>query len=294
MSLPDVIAIFGPTASGKSAIAEALASELATEVVSADSMQAYDGLPILTNQPLRSTRLVGVWPLDHEGSVAEFAKLAHAAIDDVVREHGTALLVGGTGLYVRAALAELDLPPRPEPGARVRWERAYDASPDDAYAKLVACDPDAARIVHRNDRRRVIRALELVELGSSLVSDEDRLWSSSTRLRTLVVGLDVPKDLLERRIVRRAREMFERGVVEEVEAALARGPISRTAERALGLRDVIRLPPDEAEASLVRHTTRYAAYQRKWMRRIPGIVMIDASRPCEEVVDEILHVARAR
>ena len=121
-----VLAVFGPTASGKSAVAEALADHIPAEVVSADSMQVYRGLPILTNQPERPTRLVGIWPLDREGSVAEYQRLAHAAIDEILAAGRTPIVAGGTGLYLRAALAELDLPPAPAPGARERWERAYD------------------------------------------------------------------------------------------------------------------------------------------------------------------------
>src|SRR4051812_25653535 len=108
-----VIAIFGPTASGKTAVAEAIADAVAAEIVSADSMQVYDGLPILTNQPGRTTALVGIWPLDHEGSVAEYQRLAHEAIDSALAEGRTPIVVGGTGLYLRAALADLELPPAP-------------------------------------------------------------------------------------------------------------------------------------------------------------------------------------
>ena len=114
-----VIAIFGPTASGKSAVADAVAARLSGEVVSADAMQVYRDLPILTNQS--PARLVGIWPLDHEASVGEYAELAQAAIDEILAAGRTPIVVGGTGLYLRAALAEIELPPAPEPGARERW-----------------------------------------------------------------------------------------------------------------------------------------------------------------------------
>lgn len=115
-----VLAIFGPTGSGKSAVAEALAERIPAEIVSADSMQLYRGLPILTNQS--PARLVGIWPLDHEASVAEYQALAHAAIDEILAARRTPIVVGGTGLYLRAALSDLSLPPAPEPGERERWE----------------------------------------------------------------------------------------------------------------------------------------------------------------------------
>ena len=115
-----VVAIFGPTASGKTDVAEALADRLPGEVVSADAMQVYRGLEILTNQPERPTHLVGIWPLGHEASVAEYQTLAHAAIDDVLARGKAPVVAGGTGLYLRAALSNLAVPPPPEPGARER------------------------------------------------------------------------------------------------------------------------------------------------------------------------------
>jgi tRNA dimethylallyltransferase len=291
--LPEVVAVFGPTASGKSGVAEALATGLDTEVVSADALQVYRGLPILTNQPDRPTRLVAIRNLSDEMSVGEYAGLAHAAIDELVATRGSAVVAGGTGLYLRAALVDLRLPPAPARGARERWEAAYDTDAEQAFARLAELDPAAAAVVHRNDRRRVVRALELAEVGASLVADDDRLWSGGTRRPTLVVGLDVAEDVLALRIEARAREMFDRGVVEEAQRALA-GEVSRTAEKALGLRELAELPTDAAFERIVARTRRYAAYQRKWMRRIPGIVMIEADRPPDEVASAILEVARAR
>jgi tRNA dimethylallyltransferase len=291
---PSVVAIFGPTASGKTAVAEAVADRLGGDVLSADSMQAYRGLPILTAQPDRPTRLVGIWPLDHEGSVADYAGLAHAAIDDLVDAGRIPVVAGGTGLYLRAALAELRLPPAPTQEQRARWERAYDRlGPERSYAVLGERDPDAAARLHPNDRRRVVRALELTELGSSLSPDADRLWTSQTRLPTVVFGLDVPRGVLEERIVRRADAMFAAGVVDEARRALA-GPISATAVRALGLREVAELSRDEALEALVARTRRYAAYQRKWLRRIPGLVSVNADRPVDEIAHDIVEVASAR
>jgi tRNA dimethylallyltransferase len=289
-----VLAIFGPTASGKTDVAEAVADRIPAELISADSMQLYRGLPILTNQSARPTRLVGIWPLAHEASVVEYAALAHATIDEVLAAGKTPVVVGGTGLYLRAALAELDVPPAPEPGARERWGRVYDEEGGEAaHALLAERDPAAAAAVHANDRRRVVRALELAEAGDSLRPDDDRLWSAKTRQPTLVVGLDVPRETIVRRIEERTRSMLERGVEEEVERALAE-PISHTARTIHGLRDFAELPRDEAVDAYNRRVRRYAAYQRKWLRRIPGAVIIDGDRPPSEVADEILEVARAR
>ena len=289
-----VLAIFGPTATGKTAVAEALADRIPAELVSADSMQVYRGLPILTNQPVRPTRLVGIWELDHEASVGEYEVLAHAAVDEILEEGRTPVVVGGTGLYLRAAVAELGLPPAPAAGERERWEAFYDREgADQAHAALADRDPQAAAAVHPNDRRRVVRALELAEAGRSLAPPEDRLWAADTRHPTVIFGLELPREALERRIAARAEAMFEAGVQEEVRHALER-PISHTARQAMGLEEVATLPVDEAKERLAQRTRRYAAYQRKWMRRIPGLVSLDADRPPGEVADEILEVARTR
>jgi tRNA dimethylallyltransferase len=285
-SVADVLAIFGPTASGKSAVAEEVARLIPAELVSADAMQVYRGLPLLTNQS--DARLVGYLGLDEECSVADYQRRAHVAVDEILAAGRTPIVVGGTGLYLRAALAELALPPPPAPGARERLEGLYDEFGSEAAHKLLAeRDPAAAAAVHANDRRRVVRALELAEAGSSLRPGEDRLWSGETRHPTLVVGLDVPADELARRIEERTQAMFERGVEEEVRRALA-GPISPTARTIHGLADVAELPREEAIAALTTRTRRYAAYQRKWMRRIQGLVPVDGSRPPAEVAQEVV------
>ena len=283
-----VIAIFGPTASGKTAVAQAIADAVPSEVVSADSMQVYQGLPILTNQPDRPTALVGIWPLDHEGSVAEYQRLAHEAVDGALSQGRTPIVVGGTGLYLRAALADLELPPAPPSGARERWERLYDRlGPGTAHAALAERDPQAALAVHPNDRRRVVRALELHEAGGSLAPPRDRLWSEETRHPTQIFGLEVPKAVLEERIRERTEAMFESGVGEEVARAL-RAPVSRTASQIIGLREIAELPRNEAVAAIALRTRRYAAYQRKWMRRIPSVQTVSADHSAAEIAAEVL------
>jgi tRNA dimethylallyltransferase len=289
----EVVAVFGPTASGKSRVAEAVADVLGTEVVSADALQVYRELPLLTNQPDRPTRLVAIRPVAETMSVGEYAGLAHAAIDELVARSGTAVVAGGTGLYLRAALADLDVPP-PVPEGRRRWGAAYDADPAAAHAELRARDPAAADAVHVNDRRRVVRALELSDDGRSLVPTRSRLWSADHRRPSVVFGLVLPSVELERRIRERTTAMFARGVVEEVTAALAAG-VSPTAEQALGLREIATLPRDEALEAVVLRTRRYAAYQRKWMRRISGLVTLDAARPASDVARDIVaSLRRAR
>jgi tRNA dimethylallyltransferase len=282
-----IVAIFGPTASGKTDVAQTLVDRVGGELVSADAMQVYRGLPILTNQSERPTRLVGVWPLAHEASVAEYQSLAHEAIDEIVASRRTPIVVGGTGLYLRAALAGLELPPPAPPALRARIEQAYDRlGPDKAHAILAERDPQAAARVHANDRRRVVRALELVELGHSLAPGRDRLWAGDTRHPTTIFGLDLPREELVHRIEARTQAMLARGVEQEVREAL-RQPISPTARAIHGLADFAQLPRAEAVERYNRRVRRYAAYQRKWMRRIPGLIPVRADRPAADTAREI-------
>jgi tRNA dimethylallyltransferase len=288
----EVVAIFGPTSSGKSAVAEAVADALGTEVVSADALQVYRGLPLLTNQPERPTRLVGIRELDAQMTVGEYAPLAHAEIDALVDEHGTAVVTGGTGLYMRAALADLDVPARVGGEALADAARRVDEDRAAAHARLSSLDPAAASRIHPNDTQRLVRALSLAESGGSVARASDRLWSSDTRRPSLVVGLDVTAETLERRIRARAERMFALGVVDEVRAALD-APLARTVEKTLGLREIAGLPPADALERIVVRTRRYAAYQRKWMRRIPNVVLVDAERAVPDVAAEIVALFRS-
>lgn len=286
-----VLAIYGPTASGKTAVAEAIAVQIPAELISADAAALFRGLEVLTAAPEHPTRLVSVFDLDHEVSVGEFQRLAHEAIDHALANERTPVVVGGTGLYLKAALLDLELPPPPQEGAREKWESFYDAHGGiHAHGRLQALDPEAAARVHPNDRRRVVRALELAEAGSSLAGDA--LWSGDTRRPTLVFGLEVPDDVLDERMRARADAMLERGVVEEARAALAR-PLSRSARKVMGLVDFAELPPDEARDALLANNRRLARYQRKWMRRIAGLITLDGNRPPSVIATEIIATARA-
>jgi tRNA dimethylallyltransferase len=289
-----VLALFGPTASGKSAVASALLDRIDAEVVSADSAAVYRELPILTAAPDYRARLVGLFPLSHEVSVGEYQRLAHAAIDEILAAGATPIVAGGTGLYLRAALASLEFPPPPEAGARLRWNRSYDElGAEGAHALLAARDPAAAARVHANDRRRVVRALELTETGASLAPPVDRLWADDVRHPTLVVSLHVDDEELERRIRSRIATMIERGVVEEAVSAWSQ-PLSQTARKVLGLEELATRPTDEAIEAVVAATSRLARYQRKWIRRVPGVVTLEANRAPEELADEIVALAGTR
>jgi tRNA dimethylallyltransferase len=291
---PPIVALFGPTASGKSAVAGALLARIDADVLSADSAAVYRELPVLTAAPDYPARLVGIFPLSHEVSVGEYQALAHAAIDETLDRWRTPVVVGGTGLYLRAALSALEFPPPPAPGARERWTRVYEElGAEQAHALLGARDSAAAARVHANDRRRVVRALELVEAGSSLAPPDDHLWTEEVRHPTLIVSLDLADDELERRIQARTEEMVERGAAAEAAGAWSQ-PLAETARKVLGLEQFATLGLNEAIAAVVTATRRLARYQRKWIRRVPGVVTLAADRSPEELADEIVALAGAR
>jgi tRNA dimethylallyltransferase len=283
-----VLALFGPTASGKTAVAGLLRDALGAEVISADSAALYQGLPILTAAPPYPARLVGNVPLREDVSVGAYQRLAHEAID----EADVPLVVGGTGLYLRAALSGLTIPPPAAEGRRARWEAEYDRlGPVHTHSLLAGRDPAAAVRVHPNDRKRVVRALELAEAGASLAPESDRLWTEDTRLPTVIVALDVPLEALDARIEARTREMVERGVVGEARRAWEAGP-SRTAAQVLGLEEFATLPVGEAVERVTQATKRLARYQRKWLRRMPGVVTLDGTRSAEEIAADIVVLER--
>jgi tRNA dimethylallyltransferase len=258
-------------------------------------MQVYRGVPILTNQPTRPTRLVAIRDLDERMSVAEYGPLAHEAIDEVVAHRGTVVVAGGTGLYLRAAVSELQVPPAPLPGARERFDSLYvELGPDGAHRLLAERDEAAAALVHANDRRRVVRALELAEVGASLAPARPTLWSEETRLPTLLVGIDVEPQTLADRIHARTVSMLERGAAAEAEAAAA-SLLSDTARHLIGLEELRRLPAEEAVRAIEARTRRYAAYQRKWLRRLAPPVTLDGLLdPVENAARVVAALSRER
>jgi tRNA dimethylallyltransferase len=284
-----VFALFGPTASGKTTVAGVLRERLGAEVISADSAALYAGLPIITAAPPYPARLVGVAPLEENVSVGEYQRLARAEIDAAA----VPLLVGGTGLYFRAALSSLELPPPVRAERRAFWQAEVERlGPDAAHALLADRDPAAAARVHANDRKRLVRALELAETGASLAPERDALWTEDTRLPTTIVALDLELDVLDRRIEARTNAMVEAGAADEARRAGSR-PLSATARKVLGLEQFATLPLDEAIESVTQATRRLARYQRKWLRRMPSVVTLDGNRPVEELADAIVALGRA-
>jgi len=285
-----VLALFGPTASGKTAVAGILREQLGADVISADSAALYEGLPVITAAPDYPARLVGLIPLEDDVSVGEYQRLAHAAID----ESDVPLVVGGTGLYFRAALSAFELPPPAAPGRRAFWQDEYDRlGAEVVHAALANRDAAAAARVHANDRKRVVRALELSDAGHSLAPTHNRLWTEDTRLPTTIFALDLPVEELDRRIDARTRAMADGGAAAEARAAWEL-PLSDTARKVLGLEQFAILPEEEAIAAVAHATRRLARYQQKWLRKMPGVVRLDGNRPAAEVADEIIALGRER
>jgi tRNA dimethylallyltransferase len=300
-----VIGIFGATASGKSELALALARRLPCEIVSVDAMQVYAGVETLTNQPNAAERaevphhLVGHLPLTATSSVGAHTPLAHAAIDAAAARGALPLVVGGTGLYLRAALAELALPPPVPAAERARWERFYDQrGASAALAELERRDARAAGRVHANDRRRVVRALELAGQGASLAPERDRLWGSGMRRPAIVAVVSWPRAVIRARIAARTKAMLEGGAVDEVRAVRDAGvEPSPTAARILGLAALGahldgRRTLEDVAAEVVLRTGQYARRQETWARRIPEAIELAGADGPERNADRLLELIR--
>ena len=298
---PAVIALFGPTGVGKTAVAVALAEGLRAQrgedpvAVSADALQVYRGLEALTGVATPDQRaglehrLISFLPVDARFSVGEYAELAHAEIDALLDAGRRPIVLGGTGLYLRAALADLDLRPPPPEGVRERLEAELAARGAPAlHAELRHRAPWAAEPIDANDRHRIVRALELLEAGELAPPPErSQLWTERTRHPTLLVGLTMDRDGLYTRINARVDAMVAAGAVEEVRAAHAAGA-SETARGALGFAELL---AGDVEA-MKRHTRSYARRQLTWMRKLAGVRVIDATaRAPAELAAELLRLA---
>jgi tRNA dimethylallyltransferase len=302
MSRAAVIALFGPTGVGKTEVAIALADGLRAVgerplAVSADALQVYDRLPILTGAATASQRsrlehrLTGFVPVQETFSAGRYAQLAHAEIDAALAGGRRPIVVGGTGLYLRAALTELELRPPPEPAVRDRWSRRMrELGPLELHAELERRAPRTAAAIAPNDRQRIVRALELHEMGELPDRDGDNeLWTASTRVPTLLAGLVMDRDALYRRIDARVEAMVAAGAREEVVVAAAAGA-SPTARGALGFEQLL---AGDIEG-MQRRTRHYARRQLTWMRKLPDVAVIDVSgREPADVGGELLDRWRA-
>jgi tRNA dimethylallyltransferase len=291
-----VIALFGPTAVGKTDIAIALAERLRARgeravAVSADALQVYAGLEILTGVPTAAQlarlehRLISLVPVDARFSVAEYAQRAHAEIDGLLAAGATPIVVGGTGLYLRAALGELALRPPPPAGLRERIEAELRAhGPEHLHARLAHAAPWAAETIEPRDRHRIVRSLELLDQGLlEQPQGPNRLWTDDTRHPTRLVGLIRDRDELDARIDRRVDAMLAAGVEDEVRRAAAAGA-SKTARVAFGFEELLTGDVD----AMKQRTRRYARRQLTWMRKLPGVELVDiAGRSAQDVAAAI-------
>ncbi len=297
MSRPEVIALFGPTGVGKTAVAIALAGrlrELAEQpvAVSADALQVYAGLETLTGaatvgeRAALEHRLISFLPVDATFSVGQYAELAHAEIDGLLHARQRPIVVGGTGLYLRAALTDLRLRPAPAEGVRERWTAELERRGAPAlHATLAQRAPWAAAGIEPTDRQRIVRSLELLDTGElEPPQGESELWTAAMRRPTLLVGLVMERDQLYARIDARAEEMLAAGVRDEVHRAHAAGA-SITARKALGFEELL---AGDVEA-MKRHTRNYARRQLTWMRKLAAVSEIDTTgRAAPDVAAEVL------
>ena len=295
--MPSVLALFGPTGVGKTALAIAIADRLRARgerpvAVSADALQVYAGLETLTGVASAAQRarlehrLVAFVPVTETFSAGRYAALAHAEIDALLAEGRTPIVVGGTGLYLRAALAELELRPEPPPGLRAqivaRLEREGAAA---LHAQLVARAPWTAQTVRATDTQRLVRSLELEAIGAlAPPRAESQLWTTETRHPTRLVACVMQRAALDAAIDDRVAAMVAAGAGAEVRRAEAAGA-SATARKALGFEDLLR---DDPEA-MARRTRRYARRQLTWLRKLPGVETVDLTgRAADDVAAELL------
>jgi tRNA dimethylallyltransferase len=293
----EVVAIFGPTAVGKTGVAIELAERLREKgedpvAVSCDAIQVYRGLEVLSGAATVAERnrlehrLLGIVELDGEFSAGRFANLAHAEIDQLLAEGRRPIVVGGTGLYLRAALSDLDLrPPVPE-AIRAEVERELDErGPEALHAEL---EPDLALTVHPNDRKRVARVTELQRAGMEPPRSSEGLWTRRLRHPTALVGLTMDRGELARRIDARVEAMVTAGAIEEAQRAAAGA--SRTARAALGFEELL---DGDVEAVKAAHR-RFARRQLTGMRKMRGVTLIDRTgRSDEEAAGAVLEALAA-
>jgi tRNA dimethylallyltransferase len=291
-----VIALFGPTGVGKTDVALALAARLRAAgedpvAVSADALQVYAGLEIITGAATTAQRdrlehrLISFLPVEATFSAGRYAELAHAEIDSLLAGGRRPIVVGGTGLYLRAALTELSLRPAPAEGVRERWlAELAQHGPEALHATLTRRAPWAAAQIGSGDRQRIVRALELDDAGALAPGPErSELWSDDVRHPTLLAGLTMERERLYARIDARVDGMLEAGALEEVRRAAAHGA-SATARKALGFEELL---TGDVEATK-RRSRNYARRQLTWMRKLPGVTMLDATdRGPDELAAEI-------
>ena len=299
-----VLALFGPTGVGKTAVAIAVAERLRKRgeeplAVSADALQVYRGLEVLSGAATPGERarlehrLLSFVDPGESFSAGEFAARAHAEIDAALAAGRRPIVVGGTGLYLQAALTDLELRPPPDMGVRARIQDELAArGPELLHAELARRAPAAAAAIDPRDRTRVTRALELLEMGEEPAPSggDSRLWTARLRHPTLLFGLTMERAALYERIDARVDAMVAAGAADEVRRADAAGA-SRNARAALGFDELLR---GDVEA-MKRRTRNYAKRQLTWLRRLPGVHEIELTgRTSASAAEAIVHILAAQ
>lgn len=283
------IAVVGPTASGKSALGLALAHELGGEVVNVDSMQLYRGMDIGTAKLSPAERegiphhQLDVWDVTETASVARYQQAALHDIEDIMSRGKTPILVGGSMLYAQALVDDWQFPPT-DPQVRAKYEaRRADIGTDALHAELARVDPAAAAIIEDKDPRRIVRALEVIELTGKPFKASQPPKNGPPRWGTKLLGLRTESEWLNPRIEKRTRLMFEQGLVEEVERLQDKGLVAdSTAGRAIGYAQVLQaqrgeLTWEDAVERTITGTRRYVRRQRSWFNRDKRITWLDAA-----------------
>ncbi|MDK8531093.1 tRNA (adenosine(37)-N6)-dimethylallyltransferase MiaA [Corynebacterium marquesiae] len=283
------IAVFGPTASGKSALGLALAHELDGEVVNVDSMQLYRGMDIGTAKLTPAERegiphhQLDVWDVTETASVARYQRDAIADVEGIMARGKTPILVGGSMLYAQALVDDWQFPPT-DPAVRAKYEaRRVEIGTDALHEELAQVDPAAAAIIEDKDPRRTVRALEVIELTGKPYKASQPPKDAPPRWGTRLLGLRTTADWLNPRIELRTRQMFERGLIEEVERLQTQGLVAdSTAGRAIGYAQVFQaqrgeLTWNEAVERTITGTRRYVRRQRSWFNRDKRIMWLDAA-----------------
>ena len=282
--MPNIICIAGPTASGKTALAVELAKELNGEVISCDSMQIYRRMDIGTAKPTDEEmqgiihHMINVAEPDEDFSVSRYCEMATPILDDILARGKTAIIAGGTGLYMDSLIRGNDFAPYPATGARERLEKEADEKGMDVMlTKLQSIDPEAAEKLHLADRKRIIRALEVYEeTGETITAHNKRTQSIPPRYRALWLGLDFePRQALYDRIDLRVGLMLEQGLVKEIQDLLSSGiPTKCTAMQAIGYKEFVatlngNISIEEAADEVRKASRHYAKRQLTWFRRNP-------------------------
>lgn len=283
------IAVFGPTASGKSALGLALAHELDGEVVNVDSMQLYRGMDIGTAKLTSAERegiphhQLDVWDVTETASVARYQRDAIADVEGIMARGKTPILVGGSMLYAQALVDDWQFPPT-DPAVRAKYEaRRVEIGTDALHEELAQVDPAAAAIIEDKDPRRTVRALEVIELTGKPYKASQPPKDAPPRWGTRLLGLRTTADWLNPRIELRTRRMFDRGLIEEVERLQSQGLVAdSTAGRAIGYAQVFQaqrgeLTWNEAVERTITGTRRYVRRQRSWFNRDKRIMWLDAA-----------------